>query len=242
MASNGVPTEEAGLPYLPTVQRDQPRAATSPTSATMIPTAGDVAKISADHHRRAARRRRRGNRLVAQLMMVLAAAALAGVGWAGYHYFQKEDTGTSSGTGQAVGPAGAIGAAIDRVESLNNRYEGMALLTGEPITLADITPEEAVPSFALGMARSLGPWDGMERYVLNIDDLYELQPEPTGAWLRTLHSLPQDPGVGARAESDGLLPAPGAGELVVAMRSEGGRVTRLVAVSVDAAVSVDVNA
>ena len=235
-------TEGSGLPYLPALPRVDSQPAAPTAHGSTIPTAGDVAKISSDHHRRAARRRRRGNRLLGQLMIVLFVAALGGAAWFGYDYFQKQDTGTSSGTGQPVGPAGVIGGAIDAVDSLNNRYAGMDLLTGEPLTLADVTSGQALPTFALGMSRSLGPWDGMERHVVNIDDLYELQPEMTGDWLRTLHGLPQDPGVAGRAEADGLLPAPGPGELAIAIRTEGGRVTRLVAVSDDAAVSVDVSA
>jgi hypothetical protein len=242
MAGDGVPTETTGLPFLPTVERTQSRPATPPARASGVPAPADVAKFAADHHRRAARGRRRVNRLVGLVMGAVVLAALGGVGWAGYDYFQKEDTGTSSGSGQPVGPAGVIGAAIDDVESLNNRYAGLDLLTGESIRLADVSPEEALPTFALGMSRSLGPWNGLERHVFNIDDLYELEPESIGDWLRTLHSLPQDPGVAARAEADGLLPPPGPGELVLAIRTEGGRVTRLVAVSVDAAVSVDTSA
>jgi hypothetical protein len=242
MATDGVRTGDGGLPYLPPLQEVEPRPVVPHVPTATVPTAADVAKISADHHRRAARRRRRGNRIVGRVMGVLMLAALGGAGWAGYHYFQKEDTGTSSGTGQPVGPAGAIGAAIDGVESLNNRYTGFDLLTGEPITLADVSPDEAVPTFVLGMSRSLGPWNGMERYVFGIDDLYELEPEAIGDWLSMLHGLPQDPEVAARVEAEGLLPPPGPGELVLAIRTEGGRVTRLVAVSVDAAVSVDVSA
>lgn len=194
-----------------------------------MPSAADIAKLTAKSFRSTARRQRRRNQLVGGVIALVVLGVVAGGGYAGYRYFEQQD-GTQT---QPGGLQGVLGDAIDSVEGLDRYDPSLAAGFEGALTLPQVTPSDVLPIFALGVARDLGAADGLQRYAVAVEDLADLQPSLTTAWLTTLAKLPQGP-VG-----EGVLPPAGAGELTIGIAQDGDRVLRLVVRSAEPPLSID---
>jgi hypothetical protein len=131
------------------------------------------------------------------------------------------NSGATPSAGALVGAAQAAQDAVDQVNGTGT----------STILLNDVLP----PKIA-AVATELQPLDGLTRYMIVFDDAVRAEPLATPGWLARMQGLPQAP-----ETSPGLtlVPAVGPGEIAIALKTDGDQVTRLVVLSSDPAIRVD---
>lgn len=195
-----------------------------------LPSAAELAQLNAAGFRRQARRRRRRSNAGGWVIALIVASAVCGAGYFGYHAFTQQDAESAAPEG---GFAGAIGGAIGAVEGLERRDVAAGLPTEPTRTLAEVSVDDVFPTEVRGVARSIGPIGALQRYVIDVDDLADLQPDLAARWLSVLASLPQTTSV------PDVLPVPIGHELVIGLQYGSGYPSRLVVRSVDPALNID---
>lgn len=215
-------------PTLPPLAR---QGGTGPTGTPApLPSAADIARLGAKQHRKAARRQRRRSQFAGRLLVLILLAALAGAAYLGYREFVEQPDPVA----QLGGLQSVLGDAIGSVSGLDTSPYDFPPEWAGTVALGELTGDELLPTFALGVADDLGPAHGLQRYAIDIDDLGDLQPTLTSRWLGTLARLPQSP------VDDAVLPAPGPGELTIGIARSGDRVARLVVRAEYPPLSIDI--
>lgn len=234
-----------------------------------MPTGTPESRAAADALRAKMRRKRRRNKMFGWAMAIVFVVVVGGTGFAVYTMYKDDQEANSSrrerrvtadadaatgdqpaaltplgeqeqvigamnaldsdATPSAGGLVGAADAAQNAVNQLNNAN---ASVTSQPtLAVSDVLPFKIA-----AVATELQPLDGFTRYTVAVDDAIRADPLGTPGWLDRLEKLPQ-----ASADSLGSreLPAVGSGEIAIALQTSGDRVTRLVVVSADPAIYVD---
>jgi hypothetical protein len=227
-----------------------------------MPKGTPEAKAAAEAARAKMRRKRRRNKILGWVMAIVFIAVVAGAGYALYTMYQEDqdkeraeqearaaaNAATADQPG-ALTPLGQQGQVIGALEDVNSGAtpSAGALVgaaqdaqnavdqvngTGSPTLLLN----DVLPPKIAALATELQPLDGLTRYMIVFDDAVRAEPLATPGWWARLQALPQAP-----ESSPGLtlVPAVGPGEIAIALQTDGDQVTRLVVLSTDPAIRVD---
>ena len=232
-----------------------------------LPAGTPEGRAAAEQLRAKMKRKQRRNKMLGWVMAIVVLGGLAAGGYVLYNMFQDDqaareaeraadsspplangqepgaltplgeqtqildasDALNSNATPSAGALVGAADAAQAAVDQLNESVDAAA--ESQTTALSDVLPPAIV-----AVATELQPLDGFTRYLVAIDDAVRAQPLATPGWLDRLKALPQ-----AAPDSAGFseLPAVDSGEVAIAVQSSGDQVTRLVVLSTDPAIRVD---
>lgn len=232
-----------------------------------MPAASIEGRAAAEELRVKMKRKRRRNDLLGRVLAVAFIAVVAGVGYVLYTMFQADQDGrgaardagssaplvnghepgaltplgeqdqligaiedlNSGVTPAAGGYVGAVGAAQQAVDQLNGE-------AGAEASPASVVLSDVLPAGIVAVATELEPRDGLTRYLVVVDDAVRAQPLAAPGWLDRLKSLPQtSPDSAGFAE----LPKVSKGEIAIAVQSSGEEISRLVVLSTNPAIHID---
>ena len=230
-----------------------------------MPTGTPEGRAAADAARARMRHKRRRNKILGWVMTIAFLALIGGVGYALYTMYQhdqdKEHAEQAAKAAEAeaadsrsAGAATPLGEQAEIIEGLDELNSGAVAsgraatqaidqaqqvandANGQPEGSSSTSIVDVLPPEIAAVATELRPLDGMTRYIVVFDDAALAAPLATPGWVARLQGMPQ-----SRAQSDGqtLLPAVGPGEIAIAFTSDGDQVTRLIVVSTDPAIHVD---
>jgi hypothetical protein len=228
-----------------------------------MPTGTPEGRAAADAARARMRRKRHRNKIIGWAMLVAFVAVVCGVSYALYNMYQDDQAAqraerearaqedAAAGAAGALSPLGEQAVAAEGLgdansgpvaggraatQAIDQAQQAADAANGQPASSAIATVDDVLPPAIAAVATELQPRDGLTRYMIERDDAIRADPLGTPGWIDRLKALPQAP-----ESSPGLtlVPAVGPGEIAIALQTDGDQVTRLVVLSLDPALRVD---
>jgi hypothetical protein len=232
-----------------------------------MPVGTPESRAAAEQLRAKMKRKQRRNKMLGWVMAVVVLGGLAAAGYVLYTMFQDEQDareaaqaadsspplvngqqpGALTPLGEQTQVIGALedlnsnatpsaGALVGAADAAQNAVDQLNGSTGTAPASPTTALSDVLPPGIVAVATELQPLDGFTRYLVIVDDAARAQPLATPGWLDRLKALPQ-----AAPDSAGFseLPAVDSGEIAIAVQSSGDQVTRLVVLSTDPEIRVD---